>query len=189
MADSRRPSKNTFREGLAQLSQDLQEQKSKPLASDEVWESERVLEVGQTPPVDRGTPPDPLALLKSRNPVFEFVRNSVRLCGFTHPEEGNFVMLPREFEAILALENKAVAQVVLYIIRETIGWADEHGRHQRREWVQLGQKHFEIVCGSKSQGFYGVKTALQKGYIIRRPHKNSFQYSIRWKDRSEGPEE
>jgi hypothetical protein len=116
------------------------------------------------------------------HPVFEMVRETVRRSGFTHPEEGQFIMLPREFEAILALEKKAVVQVVFLVLRETIGWTDDDGRHRRREWVQLGQKHFEITCGSKSQGFYGVKTAIQKGYIIRRPYKNTFEYSIRWKE-------
>ena len=119
------------------------------------------------------------------HPVFEMVREAVRRDGFTHPEQGQFIMLPREFEALLALENKAVVQVVFLILRETIGWTDENGRHRRREWVQLGQKHFEVTCGSKSQGFYGVKTAIQKGYILRRPYKNTFEYSIRWKDKEE----
>lgn len=116
------------------------------------------------------------------HPVFEMVREAVRRNGFTHPEQGQFIMLPREFEALLALENKAVVQVVFLVLRETIGWTDEDGRHRRREWVQLGQKHFEITCGSKSQGFYGVKVAIQKGYIIRRAYKNTFEYSIRWKE-------
>jgi hypothetical protein len=119
------------------------------------------------------------------HPVFEMVREVVRRDGFTHPEQGQFIMLPREFEALLALENKAVVQVVFLILRETIGWTDENGRHRRREWVQLGQKHFEVTCGSKSQGFYGVKTAIQKGYILRRPYKNTFEYSIRWKEKEE----
>jgi hypothetical protein len=119
------------------------------------------------------------------HPVFEMVREALRRDGFTHPEQGQFIMLPREFEAVLALENKAVVQVVFLILRETIGWTDEAGRHKRREWVQLGQKHFEITCGSKSQGFYGVKTAIQKGYILRRPYKNTFEYSIRWKEKKE----
>ena len=120
--------------------------------------------------------------IRVTHPVFEMVREAVRRDGFTHPEQGQFIMLPREFEALLALENKAVVQVVFLVLRETIGWTDEEGRHRRREWVQLGQKHFEITCGSKSQGFYGVKTAIQKGYIIRRAYKNTFEYSIRWKE-------
>src|SRR5713101_6543592 len=123
--------------------------------------------------------------VKVTHPVFEMVRDAVRRSGFTHPEEGQFVMLPREFEALLALENKAVVQVVFLVLRETIGWTDEEGRHKRREWVQLGQKHFEVTCGSKSQGFYGVKTAIQKGYILRRPYKNTFEDSIRWKEKEE----
>ena len=44
------------------------------------------------------------------HPVFEMVREAVRRDGFTHPEQGQFIMLPREFEALLALENKAVVQ-------------------------------------------------------------------------------
>ncbi len=36
--------------------------------------------------------------------------------GITHPKDGHFLMLPKEeFRAILALEHKAVAQVVLEI--------------------------------------------------------------------------
>src|SRR5215510_10269477 len=53
------------------------------------------------------------------HPVFEMVREAVRRDGFTHPEQGQFIMLPREFEALLALENKAVVQVVFLILRET----------------------------------------------------------------------
>ncbi len=54
----------------------------------------------------------PTQLARSLNvrvthPVFEMVRNAVRRDGFTHPEQGQFIMLPREFEAVLALENKA----------------------------------------------------------------------------------
>ena len=112
--------------------------------------------------------------------------STIRRDGFTHPEVGNFIMLPREFGAILTLETKAVAQVVYMIICETIGWVDPHGRSGRREWIQLGHRHFEMVCGSKSQGATGVKEALQKGYIIRRPCGNSYEYSIRWKDLKEG---
>jgi hypothetical protein len=135
-----------------------------------------------------GVGPSQLAsslIVRVTHPVFEMVRDAVRRDGFTHPEQGYFIMLPREFEALLALENKAVVQVVFLILRETIGWTDEDGRHRRREWVQLGQKHFEVTCGSKSQGFYGVKTAIQKGYILRRPYKNTFEYSIRWKEKEE----
>lgn len=108
--------------------------------------------------------------------------HSIQMSGFTHPEHGNFIMLPKEFEAILALEKKAVAQVILHIMNQTIGWADQSGRGQRREWVQLGHDHFRMICGSRSQAFYGIKQAIQKGYIIRRPCENSYEYSVRWKD-------
>ena len=47
--------------------------------------------------------------------------------GFTHPENGHFLMMPKEFKAILSLEKKAVAQVVYEIIDQTIGWEDPEG--------------------------------------------------------------
>jgi hypothetical protein len=152
-----------------------------------VWKRpERKSPVTEAGERSEGVGPSQLAsslIVRVTHPVFEMVRDAVRRDGFTHPEQGYFIMLPREFEALLALENKAVVQVVFLILRETIGWTDEDGRHRRREWVQLGQKHFEVTCGSKSQGFYGVKTAIQKGYILRRPYKNTFEYSIRWKEK------
>jgi hypothetical protein len=42
---------------------------------------------------------------------------------------GGFLQLPREFDAILALEQKAIAQVVLEVLRQTIGTQeyDQHG--------------------------------------------------------------
>src|SRR5215211_6893458 len=41
--------------------------------------------------------------------------------GFTHPANGYFVMLPREYDVVAALESKAVAVVILAILRRTIG--------------------------------------------------------------------
>ena len=41
--------------------------------------------------------------------------------GFTPPKEGCWVMWPTEVDAILALEDKAVAPVVLEVLRQTLG--------------------------------------------------------------------
>ena len=192
MAESKRSKhREAFRQQLSQTWDDAQIQHDVPLP--EAWESDRVVEI-KAPEASPIEPPLPapsievdfsLAPPKVRHPVFEMVRSTIRRDGFTHPEVGNFIMLPREFGAILTLETKAVAQVVYMIICETIGWVDPHGRSGRREWIQLGHRHFEMVCGSKSQGATGVKEALQKGYIIRRPCGNSYEYSIRWKDLKE----
>lgn len=190
MAESPRNKKReTFRQQLSQTWDDAQIHRppEKPAGP---WENERVVEVNpQKAPLPS---PEPEFLIpseasvappKAKNPVFELVWKGVRRDGFTHPEEGNFVMLPREFAALLALENKSVVQVVLYVICETVGWVDPQGRYGRREWVRLGQRHFNMICGSSSQGFNGVKEALQGGYIIRRPKGNSYEYSLRWKDK------
>jgi len=112
------------------------------------------------------------------HPVFEMVRAALRRDGFTHPEQGQFIMLPREFEALLALENKAVVQVVFLILRETIGWTDEDGRHKRREWVQLGRSILRLPVDrnlkdsmgkdSDSEGVY-PSTTLQEYVRVFHP--------------------
>lgn len=111
--------------------------------------------------------------------------------GFTHPSWGGWLQLPREFDAILAMERKAVAQVVLEIMRQTLGWVDpdgdvdQHGHPKRVEWAHIGYDHFTAVCGgSPSQARDGLKIALEKRYIERqriKGHKGGgFEYRIRW---------
>jgi hypothetical protein len=94
--------------------------------------------------------------------------------GFTHPSWGGWLQLPREFDAILAMERKAVAQVVLEIMRRTLGWVDptgdvdEQGRPKRVEWAHIDYEHFIAICGgSTSQARSGLKIALEKNYIER----------------------
>lgn len=103
--------------------------------------------------------------------------------GFTHPENGHYLMMPKEFKAILALETKAVAQVVYEVIDQTIGWEDPSGRGGRREWTRLSLRHFTNGCGmSLSQVQKGLKTALNNGYIIRRSRHGEYEYSIKWRE-------
>ena len=188
MAESKRTRQRIAdRQGFAQTWDDAQVQHRE--ANAEPWEGDRVFEVKpveapiEPPPAapPREEPP-PRERLKVRHPVLEMVRTAVRRDGFTHPADGNFVMLPKEFGAIISLEDKCVLQIIYHIMCETIGWADPDGRAGRREWVQLGHADFTLVCGSKSQGDRGVKEALQRGYVIRRPCGNSYEYSIRWKE-------
>ena len=42
--------------------------------------------------------------------------------GFTHPAHGHFLMLPPEFDLVLAHEPTHVAQVILEVMRQTVGW-------------------------------------------------------------------
>jgi hypothetical protein len=191
MAESKRSKqRDVFRQQLAQTWDDAQVQHRE--SSSERWEGERVFEVKpasspiELPPSTSPGPDSSLKRLKVRHPVLEMVRAAVRRDGFTHPEAGNFIMLPKEFGAIITLETKAVLQVVYHIMCETVGWADPDGRAGRREWIQLGHGDFTAICGSKSQGDAGIKQALQRGYIIRRPCGNSYEYSIRWSDKKEG---
>ena len=105
--------------------------------------------------------------------------------GITHPTLGGFLQLPREFDAILALEHKAVAQVVLEVLRQTIGMPefDEHGHAQRREWATISQEHFARAgLMTKKAAWRGIKDALDKGYILRRKvGAQRYAYAIRWR--------
>jgi hypothetical protein len=49
------------------------------------------------------------------------VLQAVQQHGFTPPKEGCWVRLPTEVDATLALEDKAVAQGVLEVLRQTLG--------------------------------------------------------------------
>jgi hypothetical protein len=105
--------------------------------------------------------------------------------GFTHPKEGFWVMLPKEFDAILALEDKAVAQVVLEVLRQTMGTVvyGPDGQPMHRDWAPLSVRHF-VRAGflSLSQAEIGLKQALDKGYIVRRPFgEQRFEYAVRWR--------
>jgi hypothetical protein len=177
MAESKQRQKD--RERLAQLRTD----------TSEVWKSPRVVKVSE-PPLAPAVPGDAPAIPRDREPRksgWLLALHSVKESGFTHPDEGRYLLLPPEFDAILALETKAVAQVVLEVLRQTVGWVDPsgekdaQGRRKRRLWARLGHKHFEFICGSTSQAHIGLKRALQEGYIIRRPCPSGFEYSVKWR--------
>jgi hypothetical protein len=179
MAESKQQQQD--RERLAQLRTD----------TTEVWQSPRVVKVTEpqpTTPIDNV--PDP-RVRSSRRSGWQLTLHSVRTFGFTHPNEGRYLLLPPEFDVILALETKAVAQVVLEVLRQTVGWVDpsgetdDMGRRKRRLWARLGHKHFEMICGSASQAHTGLKRALQEGYLLRRPCKGGFEYSVKWRDDSD----
>ena len=105
--------------------------------------------------------------------------------GITHPTVGGFLQLPREFDAILALEQKAIAQVVLEVLRQTIGTPeyDQHGHAQRREWATISQEHFARAgLMTNKAAWRGIKEALDKGYIVRRKvGAQRYEYAIRWR--------
>jgi hypothetical protein len=104
--------------------------------------------------------------------------------GFTHPQNGRFLMLPFEFGVLLALETKAVAQVVFAIMCYTIGVCGD-GPHERGLWVQLSTYDLaDTGHMSNSAAERGLKDALSRGYIKRRRVTSSkrWEYSVCWKD-------
>jgi hypothetical protein len=101
--------------------------------------------------------------------------------GFTHPRDGYFLMLPREYDVIAALETKAVALVILAVLRRTLG-APGNGPHGRQEWVQLSERAMaDAALISYSQARQGLAKAVQKGYLLRRRVGRSWEYTIRWR--------
>ncbi len=105
-----------------------------------------------------------------------------KMFGFTHPNQGGWLMLPPEFDAVLSLETKAVAQIVLEILRQTVGYYDE--KTDRRQRAKLSHTHFYKLGLSKSQTNIGLKTALQNGYIIRHKSGDGYEYSIHFAEDS-----
>jgi len=95
--------------------------------------------------------------------------DSIQAFGFVHPNEGNFLLLPKQFQALTSLETKPVVNVVLEVMVQTIGWETGRERGGRREWVLLTNRHFVWArLLSLSQTKAGIKRALAKGYIQRR---------------------
>ena len=101
--------------------------------------------------------------------------------GFTHPRDGYFLMLPREFDVVAALETKAVTLVVLAVLRRTLGVPGD-GPQGRKEWVQLSTRTTaDATIMSHSQARQGLAKAVQKGYLLRRRVGRSWEYTIRWR--------
>jgi hypothetical protein len=107
---------------------------------------------------------------------------SLQAFGFTHPSNGRYLMVPKEFQAILLLETKAVAAVVWEVMQQTIGW-EGNGPGGRREWAPLTVRHFERArILSHKHARKGIADALKAGYIERRQRgARRYEYRLRWK--------
>ncbi len=141
-----------------------------------------VLRVGGPPLQPSDTTPQPRQPRPPRKSGLYVVLHAIQQHGITHPKDGYFLMLPKEFKAILALEQKAVAQVVFEVFDQTIGrvGGDQGGR---QEWAPLSVRYF-VRAGilSRSQAEMGIKQALTKGYIVRRQRgAQLYEYAIRWR--------
>jgi len=101
--------------------------------------------------------------------------------GFTHPANGYFLMLPREYDVVAALESKAVAVVLLAILRRTMGVVG-NGPRDRGEWVKLSLHALaDATLLPYKRAVVGLQEALKKGYVQRRKAGRSWEYSVRWR--------
>ena len=134
--------------------------------------------------------PQPVPPPSERPTGLQLVLHQVQVRGFTHPSKGGWLQLPPEFDAILALERKSVAQVVLEVMRRTVGFVDpdgepdDKGRPARVEWATLTHKHFQLAMGaSPTQVNTGIKIALDRQYIERRyVGRGRWEYRVRWEE-------
>jgi hypothetical protein len=91
-------------------------------------------------------------------------------------------MLPHEFDVVLAFEPKPVAQVILAVLRETIGQPGD-GPHHRGLWAVLSYGHFAEACNmARSTAQLAVQIAVKKGYLLRQQQdKRTIAYALKWK--------
>src|SRR5262245_40840109 len=101
--------------------------------------------------------------------------------GFTHPQNGYWLMLPQDFAVLVAYETKAVVQVVLEVLQRTIGTPGD-GPGGRKLWAPLSTwQCAESGLISHSAAQRGLKDAVSRGYLLRRLHEGQYEYTIKWK--------
>jgi hypothetical protein len=102
--------------------------------------------------------------------------------GFTHPQNGFWLMLPKEFDVILAFEPRALVQVILEVLRQTIGMLGD-GPGDRKLWAALSYGYFARTGHmSRSTAQRALHQAVQAGYLLRRrTSSRTWEYSLRWK--------
>lgn len=104
--------------------------------------------------------------------------------GFTHPQNGYWLMLPQDFAVLVAYETKAVVQVVLEVLQRTIGTVGE-GPCGRKLWTELSSwQCAETGLMSPSAAERGLKNAVARGYLLRRLAEGRWEYAIKWKGMS-----
>jgi len=108
----------------------------------------------------------------------------LRRYGFTpyFGEDKQFLMIPPEFELVLACESRQVVQVIHEVMKQSVGYAGE-GEHGRREWVVLSLRHFEHrgLMG-RDAAKLGLVEAVEKGYLLRRPHgRQQWKYAVHYR--------
>jgi len=100
--------------------------------------------------------------------------------GFTHPAHGHFLMLPPEFDLVLAHEYRQVSQVILEVMRQTIGWLGD-GPGDRRLWAKLSYGHFARKgLMSRGDAQRSLAVAVEKGYLQRRRLGRLWEYAVTW---------
>jgi len=108
----------------------------------------------------------------------------LRRHGFTpyFGEDKQFLMIPPEFDLVLACESRRVAQVIYEVMKQSVGRSGD-GTHGRREWVALSFRRFERRGLMDHQNAkMALDYAVDKGYLLRRPRgRQRWLYAVHYR--------
>jgi hypothetical protein len=114
----------------------------------------------------------------------------LRRHGFTpyFGEDKQFLMIPPEFELVLACESRQMVQVIYEVMKQSVGYAGD-GEHGRREWVALSFRHFERRGLMDHQNAkMALDAAVDKGYLLRRRRgRQQWEYAVHYRQGNNVP--
>jgi hypothetical protein len=119
---------------------------------------------------------------RKRSLLHTVALEALRREGLPHPGKDGFLMLPKWFSTILACEPHTVAQVILEVLEQTVGYVGD-GPDNRRAWAPLSYRHFERKgLMGRDAARHALVCAVKAGYLVTRPGKRrSQEYAVRWK--------
>ena len=110
-----------------------------------------------------------------------FVIPQVREYGFTPSCDAHWLMLPPEFDIVLAEEPPHVAQVILEVMRQTIGRSG-NGPHGRKAWAVVSSRSIaKKGLIHQPHAAIALQQAVGAGYLIRRKRGRGYEYKVRWR--------
>jgi len=101
------------------------------------------------------------------------------------PLDANYTMCPNVFfDRIVGFHEPCVVNVVAILIRETLGWLNQHGRGRKIE-AELPLSTFVKHGLSQETARKGLRLAAAAGFIIKTEvpsPKDPARYALRWED-------
>jgi len=108
----------------------------------------------------------------------------LRRYGFTpyFGEDKQFLMIPPDFDLVLACESRQVALVIFEVMKQSVGYSGDSAEG-RREWVTLSFRHFERrgLLGH-TDAKLALDYAVKQGYLLRRRRgRQQWEYAVHYR--------